>query len=70
MFEAVLDFFNWNKVKIRYCDGASLAGHPENEFHVSPVVFVKSFPAVWMDTTFCGSFVFYYRSEQVKSPYH
>ncbi|XP_065853439.1 pectin acetylesterase 5-like [Euphorbia lathyris] len=25
------DFFNWNKVKIRYCDGASLAGHPENE---------------------------------------
>ncbi|BBH06117.1 Pectinacetylesterase family protein [Prunus dulcis] len=24
-------FFNWNKVKIRYCDGASLAGHPENE---------------------------------------
>ncbi|KAK7292659.1 hypothetical protein RJT34_15510 [Clitoria ternatea] len=25
------DFFNWNKVKIRYCDGASFAGHPENE---------------------------------------
>ncbi|XP_028773011.1 pectin acetylesterase 5-like isoform X1 [Neltuma alba] len=25
------DFFSWNKVKIRYCDGASLAGHPENE---------------------------------------
>ncbi|OAY41310.1 pectin acetylesterase 5 isoform X1 [Manihot esculenta] len=25
------DFFNWNKVKIRYCDGASLAGHPESE---------------------------------------
>lgn len=28
------DFFNWNKVKIRYCDGASLAGHPENEVKV------------------------------------
>lgn len=28
------DFFNWNKVKIRYCDGASLAGHPENEIKV------------------------------------
>ncbi|CAK9184204.1 unnamed protein product [Ilex paraguariensis] len=26
------DFFNWNKVKIRYCDGASFAGHPESEF--------------------------------------
>ncbi|XP_025015428.1 pectin acetylesterase 5 isoform X2 [Ricinus communis] len=26
------DFYNWNKVKIRYCDGASFAGHPENEF--------------------------------------
>ncbi|BFG36178.1 hypothetical protein CerSpe_224510 [Prunus speciosa] len=25
------EFFNWNKVKIRYCDGTSLAGHPENE---------------------------------------
>ncbi|KAM2954429.1 hypothetical protein FF1_032708 [Malus domestica] len=25
------EFFNWNKVKIRYCDGASFAGHPENE---------------------------------------
>ncbi|XWS67063.1 hypothetical protein CRYUN_Cryun05aG0254300 [Craigia yunnanensis] len=26
------DFYNWNIVKIRYCDGASLAGHPESEF--------------------------------------
>ncbi|THG23762.1 hypothetical protein TEA_003792 [Camellia sinensis var. sinensis] len=26
------DFFNWNKVKIRYCDGASFAGHPEKLF--------------------------------------
>ncbi|KAJ6747111.1 PECTIN ACETYLESTERASE 4 [Salix koriyanagi] len=26
------DFFNWNKVKIRYCDGASFAGHPQHEF--------------------------------------
>ncbi|WVZ06125.1 hypothetical protein V8G54_019471 [Vigna mungo] len=26
-----VDFFNWNKVKIRYCDGASFAGHPESE---------------------------------------
>lgn len=25
------DFYNWNKVKIRYCDGASFAGHPESE---------------------------------------
>ncbi|XP_058215160.1 pectin acetylesterase 5-like isoform X3 [Rhododendron vialii] len=24
------DFFNWNKVKIRYCDGGSFAGHPES----------------------------------------
>lgn len=26
------DFHNWNRVKIRYCDGASFAGHPESEF--------------------------------------
>uniref|UniRef100_A0A7N0T5J2 Pectin acetylesterase n=1 Tax=Kalanchoe fedtschenkoi TaxID=63787 RepID=A0A7N0T5J2_KALFE len=25
------DFHSWNKVKIRYCDGASLAGVPESE---------------------------------------
>lgn len=29
------DFFNWNKVKIRYCDGGSFAGHPESEFKAS-----------------------------------
>lgn len=29
------DFFSWNKVKIRYCDGASFAGRPESEFKVS-----------------------------------
>lgn len=29
------DFYNWNKVKIRYCDGASFAGHPESEQKVS-----------------------------------
>ncbi|XLT23294.1 hypothetical protein HN873_054586 [Arachis hypogaea] len=25
------DFFNWNRVKIRYCDGASFAGDSQNE---------------------------------------
>ena len=34
-FVHFLDFFNWNKVKIRYCDGASLSGHPETELKVS-----------------------------------
>ncbi|KAG9154174.1 hypothetical protein Leryth_000649 [Lithospermum erythrorhizon] len=24
-------FFNWNRVKIRYCDGASFKGHGQNE---------------------------------------
>jgi hypothetical protein len=26
------EFFNWNKVAIRYCDGASFSGRPEAEF--------------------------------------
>ncbi|KFK38328.1 hypothetical protein AALP_AA3G100000 [Arabis alpina] len=26
------EFYNWNRVKIRYCDGASFAGRPEAEF--------------------------------------
>ncbi|KAI4341830.1 hypothetical protein MLD38_026508 [Melastoma candidum] len=25
------DFYNWNRVKIRYCDGASFSGHPDTE---------------------------------------
>ncbi|KAL0838071.1 hypothetical protein Bca101_089961 [Brassica carinata] len=25
------DFFNWNRVKVRYCDGASFSGRPEAE---------------------------------------
>lgn len=25
------DFFNWNRVKLRYCDGASFAGDSENK---------------------------------------
>lgn len=29
-----VDFFNWNRVKVRYCDGASFAGRPEAEFKV------------------------------------
>lgn len=28
---ACADFFNWNRVKIRYCDGASFAGDSENK---------------------------------------
>ena len=27
----VADFFNWNRVKIRYCDGASFAGDGEDK---------------------------------------
>ncbi|XP_021867428.1 pectin acetylesterase 5 isoform X2 [Spinacia oleracea] len=35
------DFFNWNKVKIRYCDGSSFAGHSENEFHNGTYLFFR-----------------------------
>lgn len=27
------DFFNWNRVKVRYCDGASFAGDSEDKAH-------------------------------------
>lgn len=26
----IADFYNWNRVKIRYCDGASFAGDGED----------------------------------------
>ncbi|GAV69462.1 PAE domain-containing protein [Cephalotus follicularis] len=35
------DFYNWNKVKIRYCDGASLAGHPESELKNGTKLFFR-----------------------------
>ncbi|XVF55287.1 hypothetical protein PTKIN_Ptkin06aG0024800 [Pterospermum kingtungense] len=35
------DFYNWNRVKIRYCDGASLAGHPESEFKNGTELFFR-----------------------------
>ncbi|CAA2975032.1 pectin acetylesterase 5-like [Olea europaea subsp. europaea] len=35
------DFFNWNRVKIRYCDGASFSGHPESEFKNGTKLFFR-----------------------------
>ncbi|XP_021289077.1 pectin acetylesterase 5-like isoform X2 [Herrania umbratica] len=35
------DFYNWNKVKIRYCDGASFAGHPESQFKNGTKLFFR-----------------------------
>ncbi|KAK8371516.1 hypothetical protein V6Z12_A01G250500 [Gossypium hirsutum] len=35
------DFYNWNKVKLRYCDGASFAGHPESEFKNGTKLFFR-----------------------------
>ena len=31
LFNMIVDFFNWNRVKIRYCDGASFAGDSEHK---------------------------------------
>ncbi|KAG9445132.1 hypothetical protein H6P81_016472 [Aristolochia fimbriata] len=35
------DFFNWNKVKIRYCDGGSLAGFVESEVQNGTKLFFR-----------------------------
>ncbi|KAG8374327.1 hypothetical protein BUALT_Bualt11G0120100 [Buddleja alternifolia] len=35
------DFFNWNKVKIRYCDGSSFASHPDSEFKNGSKIFFR-----------------------------
>lgn len=32
------DFYNWNRVKIRYCDGSSFTGDVEAVNPVSPVI--------------------------------
>ncbi|XP_039065627.1 pectin acetylesterase 5-like [Hibiscus syriacus] len=35
------DFYNWNRVQIRYCDGASFAGNPESEFKNGTELFFR-----------------------------
>ncbi|KAL3839530.1 hypothetical protein ACJIZ3_024121 [Penstemon smallii] len=35
------DFFNWNKVKIRYCDGSSFASHSDSEFRNGTKIFFR-----------------------------
>ncbi|KAJ4971295.1 hypothetical protein NE237_004394 [Protea cynaroides] len=35
------EFFNWNKVKLRYCDGASFSGNPESEFKNGTELFFR-----------------------------
>jgi hypothetical protein len=36
-FNTCLDFYNWNKVFVRYCDGASFAGDSQLEDQVSDI---------------------------------
>lgn len=31
MFFSVADFYNWNRVRLLYCDGASFTGNSENK---------------------------------------
>ncbi|XP_042001013.1 pectin acetylesterase 5-like isoform X2 [Salvia splendens] len=35
------DFFNWNKVKVRYCDGSSFSSRPDTEFHNGTELFFR-----------------------------
>ncbi|KAL3623082.1 hypothetical protein CASFOL_031898 [Castilleja foliolosa] len=35
------DFFNWNKVKIRYCDGSSFSSHPDSELKNGTKMFFR-----------------------------
>ncbi|XP_072974888.1 pectin acetylesterase 5-like [Typha angustifolia] len=35
------DFYNWNKVKIRYCDGASFSGNRDNELQNGTNLFFR-----------------------------
>lgn len=31
---SLADFFNWNRVKLRYCDGASFSGDGQNQVRI------------------------------------
>lgn len=34
------EFFNWNKLKVKYCDGSSFSSNPDTEFKVSHTVYI------------------------------
>jgi len=34
LLRMIADFFNWNRVKIRYCDGASFTGDSEDKVNL------------------------------------
>ena len=44
------DFYNWNRVKLRYCDGASFAGEGQNEVSKSTVNPLQHFPELLLMT--------------------
>jgi len=37
------DFYNWNRVLVRYCDGSSFTGDVETVDPVSQIIFVSYF---------------------------
>lgn len=41
LFLMFVDFFNWNRVKLRYCDGASFTGDSEDEVQFDILVFLN-----------------------------
>ncbi|XP_066313342.1 pectin acetylesterase 5-like [Miscanthus floridulus] len=41
------DFYNWNKVKIRYCDGASFSGHVRDEVKKNGTGFFFRGQRIW-----------------------
>lgn len=41
VFFLFADFFNWNRVKVRYCDGASFAGDSQNQVCGLHVFFIE-----------------------------
>jgi hypothetical protein len=47
-FDTCLDFYNWNKVFVRYCDGASFAGDSQLEDQVSDI------SAYWFIAEYCN----------------
>ncbi|KAF3778908.1 Pectin acetylesterase 5 [Nymphaea thermarum] len=42
------DFFNWNRVKLRYCDGASFAGDDEHEVKDGSKLFFRGLK-IWQE---------------------
>lgn len=61
IFFVFSDFFNWNRVKLRYCDGGSFSGDSQNQVCIDIVCFKKRITLFFSFSYTCMYFLCVFR---------